>query len=217
MKLRKPADLRSSVVTEEIGIKLGDDDCVDVAAVYHEEISGYTIREPEPLSNRILIVDYDPNWPELFAHEADKIQSVLGNGALRIEHVGSTSVPGLAAKPIIDLLLVVADSSEEDAYAPALEAAGYILRIREPDWYEHRLFKGPHTDINLHILSSACPEIDRMLMFRDWLRSNIADRNLYARAKLALARKEWGYVQDYADAKTAIIEEIIERALADRK
>ncbi len=93
----------------------------------------------------ILIVEYDPCWPELFAREADQIRFVLGSRALRIEHVGSTSVPGLAAKPVIDLLLVVADSAEEDAYAPALEAASFVLRIREPDWYEHRLFKGSHT------------------------------------------------------------------------
>src|SRR5262245_1107809 len=117
-----------------------------------EEISTYTIGEPELLSSRILIVDYDPHWPELFAREADRIRSVLGSGELRIEHVGSTSVQGLPAKPIIDLLMVVADSAEEDAYAPALEAAGYVLRIREPDWYEHRLFEGPDTNINLHVL-----------------------------------------------------------------
>src|SRR5881628_765423 len=133
-----------------------------------EEIHTYTIGEPKPLSRRILIVDYDPHWLELFAREAERIRSVLGGGALQIEHGGSTSVPGLAAKPIIDLLLVVADSAEEDAYAPALEAAGYVLRIREPGWYEHRLFKGPDTDINLHVFSSGCPEIDRMLLFRDW-------------------------------------------------
>jgi GrpB-like predicted nucleotidyltransferase (UPF0157 family) len=144
-----------------------------------EEIRTHTIGELTPLSSRILIVDYDPQWPELFAREADRIRSVLGSLALRIEHAGSTSVPGLAAKPIIDLLLVVADSAQEDAYAPALEAAGYVLHIRELNWYEHRMFKGPDTDINLHVFSSGCPEIDRMLMFRDWLRSNAADRDLY--------------------------------------
>ena len=142
---------------------------------------------------------------------------VLGSRALRIEHAGSTSVPGLAAKPIIDLLLVVADSAQEDAYAPALEAAGYVLRIREPNWYQHRMFKGPDTDINLHVFSSGCPEIDRMLVFRDWLRSNAADRDLYARTKVALAQKEWKYVQNYADAKIVVIEEIIARARVDRK
>jgi GrpB-like predicted nucleotidyltransferase (UPF0157 family) len=182
-----------------------------------EEIRNHTIGELKPLCSRILIVNYDPHWPELFAREADRIRFVLGSGALRIEHAGSTSVPGLAAKPIIDLLLVVADSAEERAYAPLLEAAGYVLRIREPDWYEHRLFKGPETDINLHVFSSGCPEVDRMLMFRDWLRSNGDDRDLYARTKLALAQQEWKYVQNYADAKTVIIEEIIERALVNGK
>jgi GrpB-like predicted nucleotidyltransferase (UPF0157 family) len=112
-------------------------------------------------------VDYDPHWPELFAREADRIGSLLGSGALRIDHAGSTSVPGLAAKPVIDVLLEVADSAAEDAYAPTLEAVGYVLRIREPHWYRHRIFKGPDTDINLHVFSCGCPEIDRMPLFRD--------------------------------------------------
>lgn len=182
-----------------------------------EEIRAHTIGELKPLSSRILIVDYDPQWPKLFAREANRIRSVLGSRVLRIEHAGSTSVPGLAAKPIIDLLLVVADAAKEDAYAPALDAAGYVLRIREPDWYEHRMFKGPDTDINLHVFSSGCPEIDRMLMFRDWLRSNAADRDLYARTKLALARKDWRHVQNYADAKTVVIEEILARVRVGQK
>ena len=180
-----------------------------------EEIRAYTIGEP--LSGRILIVDYDPDWPQLFAREAVRIRSVVGSRALRIEHVGSTAVPGLAAKPIIDLVLVVQNSADEGAYAPTLETAGYVLRIREPDWYQHRVFKGPDTDINLHVLSAGCPEIDRMLMFRDWLRSNRSDRDLYAHTKLALAAQEWNYIQNYADAKTAVIEEILARARAGRK
>jgi GrpB-like predicted nucleotidyltransferase (UPF0157 family) len=166
---------------------------------------------------RIFIVDYDPCWPELFEREALRIRAVLENRALRIEHVGSTSVPGLAAKPTIDLLLEVADSADETLYAPALEAAGYALRIREPNWYEHRLFKGPDTDINLHVFSSGCYEIDRMLIFRDWLRTNAADRDLYSRAKQALAQKEWKEIQNYADAKSSVVEEIIARAIANRK
>jgi len=109
--------------------------------------------------------------------------------------------------------LVVADSAQEDAYAPALETAGYVLRIREPNWWEHRMFKGPDTDINLHVFSSGCPEIDRMLTFRDWLRSNAADRELYGRTKMALSEKRWRYVQNYADAKAAVIEEIMARVL----
>jgi GrpB-like predicted nucleotidyltransferase (UPF0157 family) len=160
----------------------------------------------------ILIADYDPKWPELFALEADRIRGRLGERALRVEHTGSTSVPGLVAKPIIDVLLVVNDSADEDAYVPDLEAAGYVLRIREPEWFEHRMFKGPDTDINLHVLSSGCAEIDRILIFRDWLRRKARDRDLYARTKLALAQQEWKDVQDYADAKTAVIEEILARA-----
>jgi GrpB-like predicted nucleotidyltransferase (UPF0157 family) len=164
------------------------------------------------LSGRILIVDYDPRWPELFEREAGRIRDVLGDRALRIEHTGSTSVPDLVAKPIIDMLLVVGDSADEDAYVPDLEAAGYSLRIREADWHEHRMFKGPDTDINLHVFSRGCPEIDRMLTFRDWLRNHAADRDLYARTKLALAQRDWRYVQNYADAKTVVIDEIIARA-----
>jgi len=164
------------------------------------------------LAGRILFVEHDPQWRALFEREADRIRAVLGCRALRIEHVGSTSVPGLVAKPIIDMLLVVTDSADEETYVPALETAGYLLHIREAHWYEHRMFNGPDTDINLHVFPSGCPEIERMLRFRDWLRNNAADRDLYARTKLALAQKEWKYVQNYADAKTAVIEEIIARA-----
>jgi GrpB-like predicted nucleotidyltransferase (UPF0157 family) len=182
-----------------------------------EEICTLTIGELRPMSSRILIVDYDPQWPELFRREADRIRAVLGSRALRIEHTGSTSVPGLVAKPVIDMLLVVTDSADEGTYKPDLEAVGYSLRIREPNWYEHRMFNGPDTETNLHIFSDGCPEIDRILLFRDWLRSNAADRDLYARTKLALAKKEWKYIQNYADAKTAIIEEIMARAHTDQK
>ena len=162
-------------------------------------------------------MDYDPRWPDLFRLEADRIRNVLGFRALCVEHVGSTSVLGLIAKPIIDILLVVTDSADEDAYAASLESAGYLLCIRESNWFEHRMFNGPDTEVNLHVFSSGCPEIDRMLMFRDWLRSNAADRDLYARTKLALAQREWTHVQNYADAKTIIVEEIIARARVHRE
>lgn len=181
-----------------------------------EQIRAYTIGEPELLSERILIVDYNPQWPELFKRETERIRTALGDRALRIEHTGSTAVPGLVAKPIIDVLLVVSDSGAEDAYMPTLEAAGYILRIRETNWFEHRMFKGPDTDMNLHVFSLGCPEIDRMLTFRDWLRNNANDRDLYARTKLALAQNEWKYVQNYADAKTSVIKEIMARASAGK-
>jgi GrpB-like predicted nucleotidyltransferase (UPF0157 family) len=160
----------------------------------------------------IPLVDYDPRWPDLFQREADRIRTLLGPRALRIEHAGSTSVPGLVAKPIVDIILAVADSADEEAYVPALEGGGYVLRIREPGWHEHRMLKGPGADINLHVFSARCPEIDRMLLFRDRLQTDAADRDLYARTKLALAQREWRCVQDYADAKTAVVEEILGRA-----
>jgi GrpB-like predicted nucleotidyltransferase (UPF0157 family) len=177
-----------------------------------EQIRATQVGELVPLVAPIQIVDYDPEWPRLYKREAERVKSTLGDRILLIEHVGSTSVPGLAAKPKIDMLLVVANSADESSYVPALEAAGYVLTIREPDWYEHRVFKGPDTDVNLHVFSSGCREIDRMLLFRDWLRSNESDRRLYERTKRELARNDWKYMQNYADAKTAVVEEILTRA-----
>jgi GrpB-like predicted nucleotidyltransferase (UPF0157 family) len=159
----------------------------------------------------ILLREYDPRWPELFAREADRIRLVLGGRVMRVEHAGSTSVPGLVAKPVIDIVLAVADSAYEDAWLPALLEAGYVLHIREPAWYEHRMLKGPDTNINLHVFSAACPEIERMLRFRDRLRSDAADRELYARTKRELAQREWAEVQDYADAKGDVVAEIMAR------
>ncbi len=98
---------------------------------------------------------------------------------LLIEHAGSTSVPGLSAKPIIDVVLAVPDSADEVAYVPVLERAGFTLRIREPDWFEHRMFKSSRYEANIHVFSIGCAEIDRMLLFRDWLRRDEADRQFY--------------------------------------
>ena len=172
------------------------------------------VGELKPLTQPIQLVDYNPAWPRLFAREAERVRAALGDQVLLLEHVGSTSVPGLAAKPKIDMLLVVANTADEPAYVPALEAAGYQLHIREPDWYEHRLFKGPDTDINLHVFTIGCEEIERMVRFRNWLRAHDADRDLYQRTKQELAQREWKYTQNYADAKTAVVREIIARAQA---
>jgi GrpB-like predicted nucleotidyltransferase (UPF0157 family) len=176
-----------------------------------EYLRAHTVGELQPLSSPIRIVDYDPDWPRQFELQANKIKSVLGGGALRIEHVGSTSVPELAAKPIVDILLVVADSARETEYVPALEAEGFELRIREPEWHQHRMFQVPQRNVNLHVFSTSSTEIERMLAFRDWLRSSATDRELYAGAKRALAQRDWKYTQNYADAKTAVIDEIISR------
>jgi GrpB-like predicted nucleotidyltransferase (UPF0157 family) len=180
-----------------------------------EEIRAATVGELRVHSGPIELVDFDPAWPEGFARETRRIATALGGRALRIEHLGSTAVPGLAAKPIIDILLVVADPAEEQSYLPPLEAAGYVLRVREPAWYEHRMLKDADSNVQVHVLPEGCPEIERMLLFRDRLRSNQADRELYERTKRELARREWKYVQNYADAKGDVIEEVIARARAE--
>ena len=179
-----------------------------------DELRAITIGEPARLDGPVLLCAYDPAWPALFAREGRRIRTALGARALRVEHAGSTSVPGLAAKPIVDLVLEVASSADERAWLPSLEAAGYVLRIREPDWFEHRLLKGPDTDVNLHVFPAGCPEVARMLLFRDWLRANPEERELYERTKRALAARTWSHVQDYADAKSDVVAEILARAEA---
>jgi GrpB-like predicted nucleotidyltransferase (UPF0157 family) len=184
----------------------------DVAAYEAEFRASYVGGPPAPLQSAIELRDYDPAWPQLYQREAARIRSVLGDRVVRLEHVGSTSVPGLAAKPIVDLVLEVPDAADEAAYLPAMVAAGYLLWLREPHWDQHRLFKGPDTDINLHVFSAGSPETDRMVRFRDRLRAEPADRELYLGTKRELAGRVWTYVQQYADAKTAVIGEILARA-----
>ena len=184
------------------------------APLSDDEIRAAVVGEVVEHNATIELADYDEAWPRLFEREAARIRGALGTKALRIEHVGSTSVPGLAAKPIIDIDLVVADSSDEGAYVPELEAAGYVLRIREPDWYEHRCFKGPETNVNLHTFSEGCEEVERNVAFRDWLRTHEDDRELYLSVKRELATHDWKYVQNYADAKSAVVQEILARALS---
>jgi GrpB-like predicted nucleotidyltransferase (UPF0157 family) len=163
---------------------------------------------------RITLQDYDPAWPDWYAREEARIREALGSSVVRVEHVGSTSVPGLAAKPLIDILLVVPDSADEDAYVPALVAAGYYLRLREPGWHQHRLLKDSGPEVNLHVFSPVCEELDRMLVFRDRLRGSADERAEYEAVKRDLAGRTWDRGQDYADAKTRVVERIILRALA---
>jgi GrpB-like predicted nucleotidyltransferase (UPF0157 family) len=178
-----------------------------------ERLTAVTVGERVPHNNTIHLAPYDPEWPMQFAQLAGRIREALSDRVLQLEHVGSTSVPGLSAKPIIDMLLAVADSANEDAYVPLLERAGFVLRIREPDWFEHRLLKSPEVDANLHVFSVGCSEIDRMLAFRDWLRGHEDDRLLYERTKRDLAARTWRHVQHYADAKSDVVRRIMARAL----
>ena len=177
-------------------------------------MSSVTIGARRRVDGPIHLAEYDPAWASLFEREAARIRGLLGERVLLLEHVGSTSVPGISAKPIIDIVLGVADPADEPAYVPSMEAGGYVLRIREPDWLEHRVFKGPDTDLNLHVFAADSPEIDRMTAFRDRLRTDDGERARYEAAKRELAARDWTYVQEYADAKTEVVEEIIARALS---
>jgi GrpB-like predicted nucleotidyltransferase (UPF0157 family) len=160
-------------------------------------------------AKEILLVAYDPTWPAQFARHASVITGALGDLALQIEHIGSTSVPGLVAKAKVDILLVVPNSADEAAYVPHLEAAGYEFRIREPHWHEHRLMSPPERNANIHVVSQGCTEIERWLTFRDRIRGSEADRELYARTKRELACQRWRDTDAYADAKSEVIERII--------
>ena len=192
----------------------GQPDPTDVAS-YDAMLEQVTIGGAQPLTKPIELREYDPEWPLLYEREEARIRTILGDCVRRIEHAGSTSVPTLPAKPVIDIVLEVPDSANEPAYVPDMEEAGYVLQIREPEWFEHRVFKGPDTNVNLHVFTEGCAEVDRMLLFRDWLRKDAADRELYAGAKRELAARDWKYVQQYADAKTAVVHAIMARARSE--
>jgi GrpB-like predicted nucleotidyltransferase (UPF0157 family) len=165
-----------------------------------------------PEKRVIEIVPYSPNWPLQFQDHASRIKTALGNVALRIEHIGSTSVEGLAAKPIIDMLVVVADPSQEDLYLPAMLSAGYELRVREPEFEEHRMFRTPKRDVHVHVFPPGSGEIERYLILRNCLRAMPDVRDQYANLKRTLSANDWKDMNEYADAKTSFIEDTIKRA-----
>ena len=177
-----------------------------------ERLREVIIGDIEPQT--FVVVDYDPAWPERYRHEEERILAALGEAALSVEHIGSTSVPGLAAKSIVDILLVVENSADEASYLPALEEAGYVLCVREPDFDEHRMFRTPQKDVHLHVFSRGSKAIERYLLLRDRLREDEEDRELYARTKRELASREWPSMAHYAEAKTAVIEGIMAGAAA---
>jgi GrpB-like predicted nucleotidyltransferase (UPF0157 family) len=151
----------------------------------------------------VVVVPYDAEWPARFS----ELET-------RVTHVGSTSVPGLAAKPIIDADLTVEDSADEAAYVPDLEAAGFILRVREPDWEQHRMFTVPDRTVNLHVFSPGASEPQRHLLFREWLRANPADRAAYGAHKTELAARGFTNGMEYNNHKGALVYDLYERAFA---
>jgi GrpB-like predicted nucleotidyltransferase (UPF0157 family)/GNAT superfamily N-acetyltransferase len=175
----------------------------------------------EPAPAPVLVHPPSASWPQDFAALAERIGTALGPGALAIEHLGSTSVPGLPAKPVIDVVLSVADPESEADYVDALIAAGFIFRLRESGWYGHRLFvAGPGEQAaNIHIFAIGSPETSRMRLFRDWLTTHETDREAYARIKLASAALinesggGMGLVMDYNRDKEPFIRELYQRIL----
>jgi GrpB-like predicted nucleotidyltransferase (UPF0157 family) len=157
----------------------------------------------------VEIVDSDPAWARRYQREKARLVHALDGVFVRIEHIGSTAVPGLAAKPVVDILVTVADVEDEVGYRTMIEQLGYELRVKEPD---HRAFRTRERDVNLHVYKDNDPEVDRYLLFRDRLREHPQERALYERVKRDLAQREWPDINYYADAKSEVVEGIIERA-----
>jgi GrpB-like predicted nucleotidyltransferase (UPF0157 family) len=164
---------------------------------------------PERLE--LSLHDYDARWAETFRLHRARILAALAGTDVEIEHIGSTSVPGLAAKPIIDIVVGVPDITAEEDYLDPLLAAGYDLRVREP---RHRLVRTPARDVHVHLYQQHDPAIAAYLLLRDHLRADAGDRALYERTKRLLLNRSWDDMNDYADAKTEVILAIRTRASA---
>ncbi|WP_166615825.1 GrpB family protein [Kineococcus vitellinus] len=160
---------------------------------------------------RLELHEHDERWADAYQEHRTRIRDALAAADVRIEHIGSTAVPGLAAKPVVDVVLVVEDVTAEEDYLDALLAAGYELRVREPG---HRLVRTPARDVHVHVYGRGDPAVDEYLLLRDHLRSDARDRALYESTKRALLTRRWDDMNAYADAKTAVIEEIKARARA---
>lgn len=167
----------------------------------------------------IEVVAYDPRWPAAFQAEADRIRAALGEMALRIDHNGSTSVPGLAAKPVIDVQVSVAEMDPIDRYRQPLQSIGYTHMPHPDDAFcpfFYRPREWPHTH-HVHVVRAGDAEERRALAFRDYLREHPDVARDYAQLKLNLAGRfsaaTFGSRQAYADAKTEFIERVIAAAL----
>jgi GrpB-like predicted nucleotidyltransferase (UPF0157 family) len=160
-------------------------------------------------SSSVRIVDYDPGWSARFESERARVATALGSTARRVEHIGSTAVPGLAAKPVVDVMVTVDDPDDDAAFLHGLVSAGYVPRVIEP---EHRMFRSPQSDVHVHLWRVGSDDERRHLLFRDWLRQSADDRALYESVKRGLAERTWEDSNDYALAKGDVVAEIMGRA-----
>ena len=166
---------------------------------------------PERLE--VTLHDYDDRWRGAYLEHRSRITDALASTDVDIEHIGSTSVVGLAAKPIIDIVVAVDDITAEEDYLEPLLGAGYVLRVREPG---HRLVRTPQRDVHVHVYERTNPAVAEYLLLRDHLRTDADDRALYEDTKRALFEQEWADMNAYSDAKTDVIEAIKARARAGK-
>ncbi|MBI9113724.1 GrpB family protein [Sanguibacter suaedae] len=164
-------------------------------------------------ARELRLHDPDDRWAAEYETHRRRILDALAGHDVDVEHIGSTSVPGLAAKPIIDIVVVVDDITAEEDYLDALLAAGYELRVREPG---HRMVRTPARDVHVHVYERGATAVDDYLLLRDHLRTDVDDRDLYERTKRALLTRRWEDMNAYADAKTDVIVAIKGRARAAR-
>ncbi|WP_328371741.1 GrpB family protein [Micromonospora zamorensis] len=189
----------------------------DVVQRFHgtpEQVDAGLVGDPPRTWGSVVIEEYDRAWARRFTAVRSSLTEALGALIIAVEHVGSTAVPGLAAKPVIDIDLVIEDTAEESGYLPALERLGYRLVLREPWWHGHRMLLSAAEDVNLHVWPQGAPEPVRHRLFRDWLRSHPQDRELYAATKRRLARDTAHRPRDYSLAKNDVIDEIYARIFA---
>ena len=169
------------------------------------------------MTEPVELVDYDATWPELFKRERELVAPVLGANARRIEHMGSTSIPGLRAKPIVDVIVLVDDLVRARGVIPALEATGYSFWADNPDKTKLFLVKGlppaPHRTHHLHVYDNA-DEVERHLIFRDRLRAHPELRDAYLALKTDLARRFRNDREAYTNHKVSFINEVVHSALS---
>ena len=166
-------------------------------------------------TERVEVVPYDPNWQARFEEVRQYLLGILSGQDARVEHVGSTSVPGLAAKPILDIDIVLQNGADFEVVRSSLEANGYYhignlgITGREAFKYQDKPQLMRH---NLYALSADADELKRHLTFRDWLRSHPHDREAYAQVKIAAARHFPDDISAYIDAKSDVILDIYKRS-----
>lgn len=163
--------------------------------------------EGAPRMEEIAVVPYDPVWSQIYERVRNEIEGVLGSRVVAVEHIGSTAVPGLSAKPVIDIDLIISDPDQEEDYLPQLTELGFVLTIRERSWYRHRMLRRSSPRVNLHVFPPDSPEHIRHKLFRDWLRTNQTARAQYAAVKKQ-ASKGMDTVAGYNERKHAVVHEI---------